>query len=187
MILLQLDEVEDEPALFVERALDRHARTVVVPVQPLAAVPGEGDEVRRREDQIVLLDRDAELTATGMHRPPMPGTMQSPSSEQHDEDRCRRQVRRRPGIADCCAASRSPRSISSIALPAGGRSHAARRKRGARALGHRPGQAQRRRAAPMCVSGHGGEQPSGTSRRPRRPRTARRGAPAPAPARQSRT
>ena len=59
----QLDEVEDEPALFVERTFDRHTRTVVVPVQTFAAMARKGDEVRRREYQVVLGDRNAELTA----------------------------------------------------------------------------------------------------------------------------
>jgi hypothetical protein len=60
---LELDEVEHEPGLLVERALDRYAHTVVVAVQPFTAMPGERDEVRRGEDEIVLGDRDAELAA----------------------------------------------------------------------------------------------------------------------------
>ena len=59
-------EVEHEPAFLVERALDGDARAVVVPVQSLAPVAGERDEVRRREHQIVLRHRYAELTA--VHR-----------------------------------------------------------------------------------------------------------------------
>jgi hypothetical protein len=50
----QLDEVEHEPGVLPERAFDGDFGPVVVAVQPLAAVAGEGDEVRRGEDEIGL-------------------------------------------------------------------------------------------------------------------------------------
>ena len=64
---LEGDEIEHVPALGVERALDHDARAIVVAVQGLAAMAGERDEVRGGEDQIVLRDRDAILTAV-LHR-----------------------------------------------------------------------------------------------------------------------
>jgi hypothetical protein len=60
---LQLDEVEDEPALLVQVAFDRDARAIVVAVQSFAAMPGERDEVRRGKDQIVFRHRNAEFPA----------------------------------------------------------------------------------------------------------------------------
>ena len=71
---LEHHEVEDEPRVLVERALERDAHAIVVAVQPFASMPGERDEVRRREDQIVLRDGDAELTAMlhrALHAPPL--------------------------------------------------------------------------------------------------------------------
>jgi hypothetical protein len=65
---LERDEVEDVPAFGVECAFDYHARAIVVAVQRLAAMAGEGDEVRGGEDQIVLRHRDAILTAVPHHR-----------------------------------------------------------------------------------------------------------------------
>jgi hypothetical protein len=52
--LLQHAEVQDEECLRLDRPFDRHADAVVVPVQGLALVPAEGDEVRGGEDQVVL-------------------------------------------------------------------------------------------------------------------------------------
>ena len=58
--LLEHAEVHDEADLVVERALDGNAQPVVVAVQRLALVAAEGDEVRRREDQVVLAHRHTE-------------------------------------------------------------------------------------------------------------------------------
>ena len=52
--LLQHAEVEHEHGLRIHRALDRDAHPVVVPVQRLALVAAEGDEVGGGEDQVVL-------------------------------------------------------------------------------------------------------------------------------------
>ena len=61
--LLERHEVEDEPGLLVQSALNRHPGAVVVAVQPFAAMAGERDEVRRGEHEVILRNRDAELTA----------------------------------------------------------------------------------------------------------------------------
>src|SRR4029450_7656147 len=60
----ELDEIEDEPALLVERPFNRNPRAVIVAVQSFATMTREGDEVRRREDQIILGHRNAEVTAS---------------------------------------------------------------------------------------------------------------------------
>ena len=54
--LLENAEVEDEQALGVHVAFDRHAHSVVVAVQRLALMAPERDEVRRGEHQIVFAD-----------------------------------------------------------------------------------------------------------------------------------
>jgi hypothetical protein len=61
---LQLDEVENEPGLFVQAAFDGDAHAVVVPVEPLTPMAREGDEMGRREDQIVLGNRHAVFAAS---------------------------------------------------------------------------------------------------------------------------
>src|SRR2546425_747087 len=59
--LFYLGEVEHEVGLGIEAALHDDARAVVVAVQRLAAVPGERDEVGRREHEVVFRDGDLEL------------------------------------------------------------------------------------------------------------------------------
>jgi hypothetical protein len=56
-------EIHDEPAVLLEAALDHDAGPIVVAVERLAAMAGERDEMRGREDQIFLRDGDLELTA----------------------------------------------------------------------------------------------------------------------------
>ena len=63
--LLQDAEVEDEEALGVDRALDRHADPIVVAVQRLALMAAKGDEVGGGEHQIIFADLDAEAALHG--------------------------------------------------------------------------------------------------------------------------
>ena len=60
--LLDDHEIEHEPGVFVELSLERDTRAIVVAVEALAPVAGKRDEMRRREDEMVLCDRYLELT-----------------------------------------------------------------------------------------------------------------------------
>jgi hypothetical protein len=65
---LQLDEVEHIVSLGIEPAFHHDPHAVVVTVQRLATVPGEGDEVGGGEDEVVLRHRDVEYGARAIHR-----------------------------------------------------------------------------------------------------------------------
>src|SRR5437879_3601561 len=62
--LLDGREVNDKPAVRFEPAFDHHTGPVVVAVQLLAAVTGERDEVRGREDEIFFGDGYLEIAAS---------------------------------------------------------------------------------------------------------------------------
>ena len=53
----QREEVDDVMVL-VERSLDLGRHAIIMPVQPLAGIAVEGDEVAGAEDQVILLDAD---------------------------------------------------------------------------------------------------------------------------------
>src|SRR5207245_4679027 len=52
--LLHRGEIDYEPAVFLEPALDNQAGAVIVPMKLLATVAGECDEMRRRKDEVFL-------------------------------------------------------------------------------------------------------------------------------------
>src|SRR5439155_23162477 len=62
-LLLHRGEIHDEPAVFFEPAFDHEAGAVIVPVESLAAVAGERDEMRRRKDEVLFGDGYFEFAA----------------------------------------------------------------------------------------------------------------------------
>src|SRR2546426_5777591 len=59
-------KVHDEPTVLFQPTFDQQAGAVIMPVEFLATMAGERDEMRGREDQIFFRNGDTEFT-TGAH------------------------------------------------------------------------------------------------------------------------